>query len=80
MAIMWPTPAKDSLRYYGYPEATDPALFTKSVEALHQSESRFRALVERSCDALIMVGADGAIDNAVLIPWPDPTRAAADAE
>jgi hypothetical protein len=34
VGIMWPTPQKDSLRYFGYPEATDPALFTKSVAAL----------------------------------------------
>ena len=37
--IMWPSPAKDSLRYYGYPEATDPALFAKSVAALHAQKT-----------------------------------------
>jgi len=35
VGIMWPTPAQDSLRYYGYPEATAPELFSKAVTALH---------------------------------------------
>ena len=36
VAIIWPTPEKDSLRYYGYPEATDPELFSKRMEGLRQ--------------------------------------------
>jgi hypothetical protein len=35
VSIMWPTPAPDSLRYYGYPEATNPGLMTEHVNKLH---------------------------------------------
>lgn len=35
VSILWPTPAPDSLRYYGYPEATSPDLFAKRVADLH---------------------------------------------
>jgi hypothetical protein len=40
VGIMWPTPNPDSLRYYGYPEATTPELFAKSVGALHARNCR----------------------------------------
>ncbi len=33
--IMWPTTNKNSNRYYGYPEATDPALMDARVKELH---------------------------------------------
>jgi len=36
VSIMWPTPQKDSIRYFGYPEATDPALHTARLKALHE--------------------------------------------
>ena len=36
VSIIWPTPEKDSLRYYGYPEASDPALFRERVVDLHK--------------------------------------------
>ncbi|MCC7492036.1 MAG: LamG domain-containing protein [Fimbriimonadaceae bacterium] len=32
--ILWPTPQSDSLTYYGYPEARDPAKFAARVSAL----------------------------------------------
>lgn len=35
-AIVWPEPAADSLKYYGYPEAADPALFKQRVDELHK--------------------------------------------
>ncbi len=34
-SILWPVPKGDSLRYYGYPEAADPAAFRSRVDALH---------------------------------------------
>lgn len=36
VSIIWPTPEPDSLRWYGYPEATDPALFRQRVAGLHR--------------------------------------------
>lgn len=30
--IIWPRPTADSLKYYGYPEAADPALFQQRVD------------------------------------------------
>ena len=36
VAIMWPSPAKDSIRYFGYPEATDPALHAARIGKLHE--------------------------------------------
>jgi hypothetical protein len=39
VAIMWPTPAPNSLRYYGYPEATDPKLFAGEVDKLHAQKT-----------------------------------------
>ncbi|OGV80366.1 MAG: hypothetical protein A3K19_31380 [Lentisphaerae bacterium RIFOXYB12_FULL_65_16] len=38
--ILWPTVQKDSLRYYGYPEATDPAAFTQRVAAFHANNTK----------------------------------------
>ncbi len=35
VSILWPTPTKDSQTYYGYPEASDPALFEKRIADLH---------------------------------------------
>jgi len=35
VSILWPTPKPDSIRYFGYPEATDPALFTQRIADLH---------------------------------------------
>jgi len=32
--IIWPTPEEDSLKYYGYPEATNPQVFTDRVRKL----------------------------------------------
>jgi hypothetical protein len=34
---MWPGPNKDSVRYFGYPEATDPALHTERIRKLHEA-------------------------------------------
>jgi hypothetical protein len=34
-AIIWPRPTADSLKYYGYPEAADPALFKQRMDNLH---------------------------------------------
>ncbi|HJN15505.1 MAG TPA: DUF6067 family protein [Armatimonadota bacterium] len=34
--IIWPTPEQDSLRYYGYPEATDPELFSQRAARLQE--------------------------------------------
>ena len=36
VSIMWPTPQKDSVRFFGYPEATDPQLMTERIKALHK--------------------------------------------
>lgn len=36
VSIIWPTPEPDSLRWYGYPEATNPALFHQRVAGLHR--------------------------------------------
>jgi len=33
--ILWPTPTQDSMRYYGYPEAADPATFTARIDDFH---------------------------------------------
>jgi len=33
--ILWPTIAPDSQKYYGYPEATNPAAFQKRIDNLH---------------------------------------------
>ncbi len=38
--IMWPTPADSSLRYFGYPEATDPTLFAKEVGQLQEEGTK----------------------------------------
>jgi hypothetical protein len=35
VSILWPGPTPDSLRHYGYPEATTPTLFAKRVDDLH---------------------------------------------
>ncbi|MEN6644576.1 MAG: glycoside hydrolase domain-containing protein [Armatimonadia bacterium] len=35
--IMWPTVQPNSVRYFGYPEARDPALMTERIKALHES-------------------------------------------
>jgi hypothetical protein len=35
VSIIWPTPEKNSMAYYGYPEATDPALFAARIKDLH---------------------------------------------
>lgn len=40
VSIMWPTPQKDSIRYFGYPEATEPALFAARVDKLHAAGVR----------------------------------------
>ncbi|MHB8995834.1 MAG: glycoside hydrolase domain-containing protein [Armatimonadota bacterium] len=34
VSIMWPTPAQDSIRYFGYPEAKDPALMETRIKKL----------------------------------------------
>jgi hypothetical protein len=44
--IMWPTPNKDSEKYYGYPEATDDGAFEAAVKALHDTGE---AAVPYSC-------------------------------
>lgn len=36
VSIMWPTAAKDSIRYFGYPQATDAALMTERIKKLHE--------------------------------------------
>lgn len=33
--ILWPQPTKDSMKYYGYPEAADPATFAKRIDEFH---------------------------------------------
>ncbi len=33
--ILWPGPTADSLKYYGYPQAADPALFKRRVDDGH---------------------------------------------
>lgn len=35
VSILWPTPKPDSMRYFGYPEATTPDLFTQRIADLH---------------------------------------------
>jgi hypothetical protein len=40
VSIIWPTPDPNSLRWYGYPEATDPVLFHQRVAGLHQAGVR----------------------------------------
>lgn len=40
VSIMWPTPAKDSIKYFGYPEASDPALHTERIKTLHEQGVR----------------------------------------
>lgn len=40
ISIMWPTPQKDSIRYFGYPEATDAALHTERIKKLHEQGIR----------------------------------------
>ena len=35
VSILWPSPSPNSLRYYGYPEATTPELFDQGIAALH---------------------------------------------
>ena len=44
--IHWPTPSPTSLRYYGYPEATDPRLFARYVADIHESKGK---VVPYSC-------------------------------
>lgn len=39
-SIIWPTPAPDSLKYYGYPEAANPSLFAERVQKLHEQGVR----------------------------------------
>ncbi len=34
--IIWPGPTANSLKYYGYPQAADPALFRQRVDDWHQ--------------------------------------------
>ena len=36
VSIMWPTPQPDSIKYFGYPEATDPALHAARIGKLHE--------------------------------------------
>lgn len=36
VGIIWPTPQPDSLKYFGYPEASNPELFQARVDKLHQ--------------------------------------------
>lgn len=38
--IIWPTPEKNSLRYFGYPEASDPEVFARRVADLHKQGIR----------------------------------------
>jgi len=33
--IVWPTPTKDSMKYFGYPEASDPETFAARVNDFH---------------------------------------------
>lgn len=40
VSIIWPFPTKDSLRYYGYPEASDSIIFSKRVSELHSQGKR----------------------------------------
>jgi hypothetical protein len=40
VSILWPTPNPDSLRYYGYPEAATPELFTQGIAALHAKAAK----------------------------------------
>lgn len=35
VSIIWPTPERDSLKYFGYPEATEPEVFQARVDGLH---------------------------------------------
>lgn len=35
MSIIWPEPKPDSMKYFGYPEAANPAAFQKRVNDLH---------------------------------------------
>ena len=44
--IMWPAPAKDSEKYFGYPEAADDAAFAAAVQKLHDAGE---AAVPYSC-------------------------------
>jgi len=38
VSILWPTPQKDSIKYFGYPEAADPALYAQRIAALHEQK------------------------------------------
>jgi hypothetical protein len=74
VSIMWPGPTPDSLRYYGYPEATTPALFAKCVADLHARKVR---AVPYLCLTFLSAGcpewpffgprwAGGMVDNAAV--------------
>ncbi len=38
--IIWPTTAPDSLRYYGYPEPSDPSQFKRRIDSIHGANTR----------------------------------------
>lgn len=52
--IIWPTPTTDSLKYYGYPEAADPARFAKRVSTLKGSN---RAVISYMTPSFVSTGA-----------------------
>lgn len=35
VSILWPTPDRNSIRHFGYPEAADAAAFTQRIAAIH---------------------------------------------
>jgi hypothetical protein len=53
--IVWPTPTKDSMKYFGYPEASDPETFAARVNDFHAKGSN---VVPYSCLSFLS-GASG---------------------
>ncbi len=35
--IIWPRPDADSMRYFGYPQASDPDLYQKRIDGMHEN-------------------------------------------
>ena len=37
--ILWPGPGRNSIRYFGYPQASDPALYSQTIQKLHEAKT-----------------------------------------
>jgi hypothetical protein len=48
MDVIWPTTASDSMKYYGYPEATNPTIFRERVQGIQKVNRKAIAYITPS--------------------------------